>query len=78
MAEAITAVRGAPAARFRLVRRRSAAALAPRLERAIAERQDRSERRLGGFQLAIVRPFANVGRHRAQLDRVGSHLRDTP
>jgi adenylate cyclase len=59
MAETLAAPAvGVPAARFGLVRRRSAVALTPRIERAIAEQQDKSERLIGWFQLAIVGTFA--------------------
>ena len=59
MAETLAAPAiGVPAARFGLVRRRSAVALAPRIERAIAEQQDKSERLIGWFQLAIVGTIA--------------------
>jgi adenylate cyclase len=60
MAETIVSG-GTPALapRFRLARRRGGTpTLAPRLERAIAEQQDRSERLIGWFQLAIVGTFA--------------------
>lgn len=57
-----TDIAPAPAAagwRFGFARRRpSVPALAPRLERAIAEQQDKSERLIGWVQLAIVGTFA--------------------
>src|SRR6185503_1487142 len=59
MAETIAAEAGTLAPRLAWARlRRRAGPLAPRLERAIAEQHDKSERLIGWFQLAIVGTFA--------------------